>query len=186
MNRRALLVALCALPLAACQSVEGDLRMLAEKPPKEIDSSPGTSALLVVEASLELTHGAKIPMTGAALLRQGTERIRFTGAEDDMVVFHGLPPDGYEIVWLYAPWMRYETPSKYPLPEEQGGVLRLEAGVPRYLGFVRIVRHSQTEFEYLWDRGAEREAAAWRKILERYPTTTWRERIEARIEALGQ
>lgn len=115
----------------------------------------------------------------------------FSGDSDSWrgyVIFSNLKPGPYRIVRVGDhPYL----PAGFKLPESDEFAFKIEAGKPKYLGFLKVRKFSgkksaeeKKKKRFKVDYSSEREKKTWEHFIKVYADSPWAEKMKARVADL--
>lgn len=162
-------------------------------PPEALDAPQDSRAILVLD--IDLTQGlSEVHLVGVELERGDGAPIRagvfdefhlfeFSATERGLVLFSSLVPTRYHVAKVKGSVQVQQTTSEfivYP-PEADSMAMELEAGEVRYLHLAGHQRLFSGQFEWQTVTGPSRAHEALEWVAQRYPGSSWTEKIRAEI-----
>lgn len=161
--------------------------------PRTLDSSPEDTGLLVISCELYgkgFFNRKKVKVNDVYIgnLEDTENLLKGAIIGKGIVMFHALPPGDYRLAKLYGFRSGFSASGSYwcVLPPREEFIVKIEAGVPNYLGHLCISAEYiiGTKANIEWNDDKQFEIAAWEKVLEWYPVSPWSGLITQRIDEL--
>ena len=184
--RRSLLVLILnvAAVSAGLASIEGELRAHYPKPPKQLETDPATSSVLLVDFDLVgIIHLNNLD--GAALRKQGQDgaMIRAGTMKGRLVMFNDLEAGTYSLEFLRLG--NYNADLVLQRPPAVAIEVTVTKGAVAYLGSVVVTKKFGPDppiMQLAYD--AKREVEAWSTFKSKYAGSPWVAVADRRIASL--